>query len=111
MPVRGRLLLLSFFALAACSDSRGSSGTDVAAFGAAYGQDPIALRVGRGGGRVRAYQYPRLDSMIWTSTQSIGSQARMLAFDPENGLEAYIDRAGVPGWVDLRVGTVKPSRT
>jgi|SRR5687767_341258 len=111
MRVRGRLLLLSFFALAACSDSRGSSGTDVAAFGAAYGQDPIALRVGRGGGRVRAYQYPRLDSMIWTSTQSIGSQARILAFDPENGLEAYVDRAGVPGWVDLRVGTVKPSRT
>lgn len=60
---------------------------------------------------VRAYQYPRLDSLIWTSTQSVGAQARVLAFDPENGLEAFVDRAGVPGWVDLRVGTVKPSRT
>ncbi len=68
------------------------------------------MRVGQGGGRVRAYQYPRLDSLIWTSTQSIGPQARILAFDPENGLEAYVDRAGVPGWVDLRVGTVRPSR-
>jgi cell division septation protein DedD len=108
--VRGRLLSLAVFALAACSDTRGSSGTDVAAFGAAYGQDPIALRVGRGGGPVRAYQYPRLDSLIWTSTQSVGAQARVIGFDPENGLYAYVDRAGVPGWVDLRVGTVKPSR-
>jgi len=98
-------------ALAACSDTRGPAGENVAAFGAAYGQDPIALRVGRAGGHVRAYQYPRLDSLIWTSTQSVGSQTRVLAFDPENGLEAFVDRAGVPGWVDLRVGTVKPSRT
>ncbi len=59
---------------------------------------------------VRAYLYPRLDSLIWTSTQSVGAQTRVLAFDPENGLEAYVDRGGVPGWVDLRVGTVKPSR-
>jgi hypothetical protein len=35
----------------------------------------------------------------------------VLAFDPENGLEAFVDRSGVPGWVDLRVGTVRPSRT
>jgi hypothetical protein len=98
-------------ALAACSDSRGPAGEGVAAFAAAYGQDPIALRVARGGGPVRAYQYPRLDSLIWTSTQSVGSQARVLAFDPEGGLEAFVDRSGIPGWVDLRVGTVKPSRT
>ena len=97
-------------ALAACSDSRGSSGESVAAFGAAYGQDPIALRVARGGGPVRAYQYPRLDSLIWSSTQSVGPQTRVLAFDAENGLEAFVDRGGVAGWVDLRVGTVKPSR-
>src|SRR5689334_7298781 len=94
MAVRGRLFLLAFFSLAACSDSRGPSGTDVAAFGAAYGQDPIAIRVGRGGGSMRAYQYPRLDSVIWTSTQSVGAQAQILAFDPENGLEAFVDRSG-----------------
>lgn len=109
--MRGPLLLLASLALAACSEKRGSTGSEVAEFGAAYGQDPIALRVGRSGGPVRAYQYPRLDSLIWTSTQSIGAQARILAFDPENGLEAYVDRAGIPGWIDLRVGTVKPSRT
>ena len=109
--MRGRLFLLASLALAACSESRGPAGSDVAAFGAAYGQDPIALRVGRSGGPVRAYQYPRLDSLIWTSTQSIGSQGRILAFDPENGLEAYVDRTGIPGWIDLRVGSVKPSRS
>ena len=108
--VRGRLLSLSLLAMAACTE-RGPAGESVAAFAAAYGQDPIALRVARGGGPVRAYQYPRLDSLIWTSSQSVGSQARVLAFDPENGLEAFVDRAGIPGWVDLRVGTVKPSRT
>ena len=111
MRVRGQLLLFASLALAACSDTRGSKGSDVAEFGAAYGQDPIALRVSRSGGPLRAYQYPRLDSLIWTSTQSIGAQARILAFDPENGLEAYVDRAGIPGWIDLRIGTVKPSRT
>jgi cell division septation protein DedD len=60
---------------------------------------------------VRAYFYPRLDSLIWTSTQSIGAQARILGFDPENGLVAYVDRSGIPGWVDLRIGTVKASRS
>jgi hypothetical protein len=109
--VQGRLISLSLLALAACGDSRGQAGESVAAFAAAYGQDPIALRVARGGGPFRAYQYPRLDSLIWSSTQSVGAQARILAFDPENGLEAFVDRNGVPGWVDLRVGTVKPSRT
>jgi cell division septation protein DedD len=108
--VRGRLFSLSIIALAACSD-RGPAGDNVAAFAAAYGQDPIALRVARGGGPLRAYQYPRLDSLIWTSTQAVGAQARILAFDPENGLEAFVDRSGVPGWIDLRVGTVRPSRT
>ncbi len=108
--MRGRLLSISLLlGLAACAD-RGPAGEDVAAFAAAYGQDPIALRVALRGGPVRAYLYPRLDSVIWTSTQSVGAQAQVLAFDPENGLEAYTDRAGVPGWIDLRVGTIRPSR-
>lgn len=108
--MQGRFLLCFVLALAACRDSRGPAGETVAAFTAAYGQDPIALRVARGGGTLRAYLYPRLDSVIWTSTQPVGAQVRVLAFDPENGLEAYVDRSGVPGWVELRVGSVKPSR-
>jgi hypothetical protein len=97
-------------ALAACGSDRERAGDNAAAFAAAYGQDPIALRVARGGGPVRAYLYPRLDSVIWTSTQSVGSQARVLSFDPENGLQAFVDRNGVPGWIDLRIGSVRPSR-
>lgn len=104
--MRGHLLLLSTLAVAACAD-RGPAGESEASIVTTFGQDPIALRVARGGGVVRAYQYPRLDSLIWSSTQPIGAQVRVLAFDPENGLEAYIDRTGATGWVDLRVGSVK----
>lgn len=108
--MQGRLLLCLTLALAACRESRGPAGETVAAFSAAYGQDPIALRVARAGGPLRAYLYPRLDSVIWTSTQPVSGQARALAFDPENGLEAFVDRSGIPGWVDLRVGSVRPGR-
>lgn len=108
--VQGRLLLSCVLALAACRDSRGPAGESDAAFAAAYGQDPIALRIARGGGPLRAYLYPRLDSVIWTSTQPVSGQSRVLTFDPENGLEAFVDRNGVPGWVDLRVGSVRPGR-
>jgi cell division septation protein DedD len=109
--VRGHLLLLSTLALVACADDPGPAGESVATNFAAYGQDPIALRVARGGGLVRAYHYARLDSMIWTSTDPVGAQPRVLAFDPENGLQAYVDQSGVAGWVDLRVGSVKRSTT
>jgi cell division septation protein DedD len=107
--VRGHLLLLSTLAVAACVDTPGPAGESVATNFTAYGQDPIALRVARGGGLVRAYHYARLDSMIWSSTEPVGPQPRVLAFDPENGLEAYVDRTGASGWVDLRVGTVRKS--
>ncbi|HEX9565398.1 MAG TPA: SPOR domain-containing protein [Gemmatimonadaceae bacterium] len=108
--MRGHLILLSAVALVACSDGRGSAGESVATNFTGFSQDPIALRVARGGGLVRAYHYPRLDSIIWSSTQPVGAQSRNLAFDPENGLLAYVDGSGASGWVDLRVGTVKPSR-
>jgi len=107
--VRGYLVVLSFLALIACSDGRGSAGESVATNFSGFSQDPIALRAARGGGLVRAYHYPRLDSLIWTSTAPVGGRAQILAFDPENGLQAYVDRNGVSGWVDLRVGSVKPT--
>ncbi len=107
--MRGHSLLLAAVAVAlvACSDRPGSAGQSVAANFTGFSQDPIALRVARTGGLVRAYHYPRLDSVIWTSTASVGAGVRSLAFDPENGLEAYVDRDGSAGWIDLRVGTIK----
>lgn len=109
--MRGHLLLLSAIALVACSDGRGSAGESVATNFTGFTQDPIALRAARSGGLVRAYHYPRLDSLIWTSSAPVGARAQILAFDPENGLQAYVDRSGVSGWVDLRVGSVKPAGT
>jgi cell division septation protein DedD len=109
--VRGPLLLLSTLAFAACADNPGLAGESVATNLTAFGQDPIALRVARGGGLVRAYHYARLDSLIWSSSDAVGREPRVLAFDPENGLEAYADRSGATGWIDLRVGSIRKSPT
>lgn len=69
---------------------------------ASRGPDPILLRLPRIGGTVRAYLYPRLDSVVWTGhTTSI---ARVLGFDPEGGALAIVDAKGAPARVDLRLG-------
>ena len=64
------------------------------------------LRIPRSGGAVRAYRYPQLDSVIWTSATEAAAPARVLAFDPDAGSIAYVDRNGLPGRIDLRSGTV-----
>ena len=69
---------------------------------AARGPDPILIRLPRKGGTVRAYLYPRLDSVVWTGHTT--SVDRILGFDPEGGALAIIDAKGQPGRVDLRMG-------
>ena len=64
------------------------------------------LRIPRSGGAVRAYRYPQLDSIIWTSASKAAAPARVLAFDENAGSIAYVDRNGLPGRIDLRLGTV-----
>jgi len=64
------------------------------------------LRIPRSGGAVRAYRYPQLDSVIWTSATEASAPGRILAFDADAGSLAYVDRNGVPGRIDLRSGTV-----
>ena len=61
------------------------------------------------GGPVRAYQYPRLDSLLWKSAEAIPALGTILSFDRENGELAYVDRKGLPGWIDLHVGTTVPA--
>ncbi len=73
---------------------------------AASGPDPIVLRIARAGGLVRAYHYPRLDSLVWKSSRAAPSLAGILAFDEENGALVYLDHNGLPGWIDLRLGDV-----
>ena len=70
------------------------------------GPDQIILRIPRSGGAVRAYRYPQLDSVIWTSAANAAPPGDVLAFDADAGSLAYVDRKGVPGRIDLRSGTV-----
>ncbi len=69
---------------------------------ASRGPDPILIRLPRAGGTVRAYLYPRLDSVVWTGHTT--SVERVLGFDPEGGALATIDAKGEPARVDLRLG-------
>ena len=70
------------------------------------GPDQIVLRIPRSGGAVRAFRYPQLDSVVWTSSSNAAPPGRVLAFDDEAGSLAYVDKNGVPGRIDLRSGVV-----
>ena len=96
------------FVLIACgpSDRREDTGPGASSASTSTGPDQIILRIPRSGGAVRAFRYPRLDSLIWTSATNASPPSRVLAFDAEAGSIAYVDRNGVPGRIDLRAGTV-----
>ena len=106
------LLASALVLLAACGSS--DAGDDSSAHGApsasaASGPDPIVLRVPRAGGSARAYVYPALDSVVWRSAASVPGMARVLAFDPDGGLVAFVDVKGRPVRLDLRVGAATAS--
>ena len=94
--------------LLACADSdRGDPATrDTAASRVPAGPDPVVLRVPRGGGPATAYVYPQLDSAVWRSGANVPALDRVLAFDGEGGSIAFVDRMGLPGRLDLRLGGV-----
>ena len=91
-------------ALACGRDQRANTGTigTAARAEASRGPDPILVRLPRAGGTVRAYLYPRLDSVVWTGHTT--SVDRVLGFDPEGGALAIVDAKGEPGRVDFRLG-------
>jgi cell division septation protein DedD len=96
--------------LAACgpADRRDSAAAhDAPSAPVSQGPDPILLRVPRAGGIARAYAYPKLDSAVWRSAARVPPLARILAFDQESGLLAYVDSGGLPGRIDLRLGDVQ----
>ena len=68
------------------------------------------LRVSRGGGTVRAYAYPRLDSAIWTSPDAAPAPDHVLAFNEESGQIVYVDSRGYPARLDLRSGAMTVTR-
>lgn len=66
------------------------------------GPDPIVIRIPREGGGVKAYLYPRLDSVIWNGNGTSVNQ--VMSFDPEGGTLTLVDSKGLPARVDLRFG-------
>lgn len=74
---------------------------------ATAGPDPLIVRVPRSGGLVKAFRFDNPDSAIWTAGHRAPPTARVLAFDGENGVLAFVDSGGTPGWVDFRLGTVR----
>jgi SPOR domain len=93
--------------VAACSRGDRANAAGAASVLPSSGPDPVVVRIPLGGGTVRAYRYPALDSVLWSSAQPAPAIDRVLAFDAENGVLAILDRAGRPGWLDLRLGTVR----
>lgn len=92
--------------LVACGrDKRATSpqdGETVARAEASRGPDPVLIRLPRSGGTVRAYVYPKLDSVVWTGHGP--SVDRVLGFDPEGGALAVVNGKGQPARVDFRLG-------
>jgi len=104
-----RTFVVLAFVLVACGRSDRSDATarhDAPSAPTSTGPDQIILRVPRSGGAVRAYRYPQLDSVLWTSANDAAGPARILAFDADAGSLAYVDSKGLPGRIDLRSGLV-----
>jgi hypothetical protein len=102
-----RTLLALALVLAACSGSeRGNdpSASDSPTVMSAGGADRLLLRFARAGGQVRAYAYPKVDSLVWTSRASLPAVERVLGFDSDAGSVVALDSKGVPLRVDLRTG-------
>jgi YVTN family beta-propeller protein len=92
-------------AVVACKgDRQASTGAPTAT--AARGPDQIVLRIPRAGGTARAYVYPRLDSAA-ASVPGSPPIARVLAFDPDEGVLAFVDDKELPRRLDLRAAEVR----
>lgn len=76
----------------------------------ATGPDPVVLRIARGGGTARAYLYPRLDSVVWSSSDPAPAPERVLGFDDDAGQLVFADAKGALVRVDLRSGSVASTR-
>lgn len=100
-------------ALVACGQDRPpASSTQAGTASATYaGPQALVLRVPRAGGMPRVHRYPRIDSVVWTTSEKIPAPAEMLAFDDENGIVAYQDTRGRPVLLDFRLGTASVQTT
>ncbi len=101
--------VLAALVLVVCACGRGDRGNAPGASGVlpSSGPDPIVVRIPLEGGVAHAYRYPAIDSVIWKSVDRTPPVDRVLGFDAENGVLAYMGREGAPGWLDLRLGTAR----
>ena len=79
------------------------------AAGAPSGVDMLVLRVPRSGGRGRVFNYPQLDSVVWTSGGSIPAITRVLSFDLAAGSLLYADQRSIARSLDFRLSAVSPA--
>jgi cell division septation protein DedD len=100
-----RRSLFFLFVLSACHGGTGGPRPPAAG---GNGPDAILVRMPREGGVARAYRWGR-DTAIWTSNVRAPALERLLAFDAEEGSLAYVDTRGVPGRLDLRLGSAGPA--
>lgn len=106
--VRAAPFLPALILLAACGGGGADAGARESFSG---GPDPVIVRIPRAGGVVRAYAFDNPDSLLWRSGQPAPAMDRVLGFDQENGILAFADSAGAPGWIDLRLGSIRrPAR-
>ena len=102
--MRSPLFVLALV-LAACSAAEDRGAT--AASAASLGPDAIILRVPGQGGAARAYRYPSLDSMIWTTKAAMPAQVRPLSFSIDAGTLTLTDAAGLPWRLTLGSGALE----
>ena len=91
--------------LAACSASEDHGAT--AASAASLGPDAIVLRVPALGGAARAYRYPSLDTIIWSTKAALPPAIHPLAFSMDAGTLALTDGAGLPWRLTLGSGALE----
>ena len=72
-------------ALAACGRTERVPPAAGVPASARRGPDLLVLRAPRSGGPVRVFAYPRLDSLVWTSTAKAPPLDRILGFDDAAG--------------------------
>ncbi len=100
--------LLLLLALAACS--RGAPGAHPPLSGGTNGPDAVFIRLVAAGGTAKAYRWGS-DSVLWSSPSRVPALQSTLAFDDAQGSLAYVDVRGVPGRLDMRVGSASAAAT
>jgi hypothetical protein len=103
-----RYPIIFVFALGACS--RGTPGSHPPLTAGTNGPDAVLIRLVANGGTAKAYRWGS-DSVLWSSPQRVPALSHTLAFDDGQGSLAYVDARGIPGRLDLRVGSASAAAT